>query len=171
MRLLLALPALALLTGCITPGAAPDSALDAAALPAATMPVEQPFEFSGSFGPGLVACSPFGCNGVSQGTKYKELDVDGVLTAADFTLTWSATNPAMQRLRLGLSWGEGDAMEFEYIDGVSPLKLELEDLEIDGSDDPYIWVWVPSPLPIGLVYAHTPQSFSIEGTLAVAPKA
>jgi hypothetical protein len=77
----------------------------------------------------------------------------------------------MSTLRLGVTWGPEDDPQYEYVEGASPVVLDLADLQVAAADKPYVWVWVVTPAPNGLVTAHTPQDFHVEGTLALAPKA
>lgn len=173
MRSLFTLAILALLAGCVAPGAAPadDSVAPATAAPTAAAATEQPFAFDGDFGPGLVACGPGTCTGLSPGKRWTDLDLDGTLTGANLTLTWTATTPAMQKLRLGISWGDEKDRQYEIAEGPSPVVLSLADLSIAPEDAPFVWVWAVTPVPMGVATATTPQTFHVEGTLTVAPKA
>lgn len=172
MRSLVAFPLLALLAGCVAPGAAPDDAVQAAAAPpGAVASTEEPFAFDGNFGPGAWACPVVTCAGQSMGERWRDLGLDGTLTGANLTLTWKAAHPGMEKLRLGVAWGPDDDREHESAEGASPVVLDLAGLAIAPGDEPYVWVWVVSPVPMGAATAHTPQDFRVEGTLAVAPKA
>lgn len=154
------------LAGCVT--GAPEE-VDAAsaqnALAAATPNAASvPFAFDGSFAPGGTVCPVVTCEGVGPGNeRIAELELKGTLTAVDLVLTWDAATPAMEELRLGVSWGPSDDREYEFVDGASPLALAVSDLAVTADDEPLVWVWVPEKVPF--LYVHTPQDFHVEGTI------
>lgn len=169
MRTPVALVLLAALAGCVTPQDAP-VATQAAIPDAPLLATEEPFAFDGSFGPGAVACPVLTCQGVSLGARSTPLDFTGVLVGANFTLTWTAAAPHMQELRLGFRWGPNDDPQYEVAEGPSPVVLALEDLNLTAADEPVLWAWPVTPVPMGLATVHTAQDFRVEGALALAPK-
>lgn len=159
--------------GCVTPPEDVETA--AAAQTPGLIPVAQTeFTFDGGFGPGAYACPIVTCiEEFPMDNSGTEADIVGVVTGANLTLTWDATSPTMQAMYLGISWGTEDDEEWEaeYVEGTSPLVLELAGLDIPEDVELWVWAWPVSPVPMGIVGATTPQSFHIEGTFATVEPA
>lgn len=162
--LALAIPLTLIIAGCVN---APDDVEAAATSDDITTnaPTDTPYAFEGSFGPMLWTCPMVTCTGVEPtGQRWSDLEIKGTLTSLTLTMTWDASGPHMENLRLGIAWGE-NGEEYESIDGTSPLVLELADLNITAADKPYVWTWVADSAPLGVAYASTPTDFTIEGEL------
>lgn len=167
LALLLAIPAALVAAGCVTPPDDIEAAAtnDASAATIATAPA--PYSFDGSFGPEVWACPVITCEGFDPASdRWAALDIAGNLTAINLTMTWDATSPLMETLRFGISWGE-NGEDYEYVEGTSPLLLELTGIDITSDHKPYIWTWVVPPTPVELVYLSTPTDFHIEGELTL----
>jgi hypothetical protein len=161
LAMLLAAPLLA--AGCVS---APSESEAAVATSATTDPAstDTPFTFDGSYGPIVFACPMITCTGVDPSSaRWADLDFEGNLTALSLTMSWDAATPLMSTLRFGISWDEGENLE--YVEGTSPLLLELDGLNITTADKPYIWTWMVTPSPLGIVHVATPQDYKVEGTL------
>lgn len=162
LTILLAVPLVA--AGCVSaPEELESAAADATDALAATDGVASPFTFDGSIGPVVVACPMVTCTGAAEGDRSTSLPFDGDnLTAVSLTMTWDAAAPHMETLRMGIAWGENG---LEYVEGTSPLVLEVDGLEIAKEDEPYFWTWIVTPAPMGVAHVATPQDFHVEGTL------
>lgn len=139
--------------------------------------------FEGQLGVEATACSLVACAGTFTcvgpplcGTPVRDPRVDrsfevehtGPVEEANLTLTWDAVSPVTEQLRFGIAWDCEDDCSYEYVEGTSPLSLELSRLDIEG--DLYAWVWTPDQSteddPI-VVHTTHDQPFEIEGAVAV----
>ena len=154
-------PAL-LAAGCVGAPSDLEAASTQASTAIAPVATQVPFSWDGSITPAVAACPVVTCAGVQLTGFYKPLAPKGNVTGLSLTMTWDAAVPTMEELRLGVSWGEDS---YESVEGASPLVLELHDVDIARSKDPYVWVWIPGQDPMGLVAVGTPQDFHVEGTV------
>ena len=161
------------LTGCVDDAA---SGIESAAaeLTTATDPAMNattPISFEGTVPGQVVACPLVTCVGyvLVPGTTSEELDAP--IDAVSLTMTWTSDNPLMETMRLGIGWGSGESeadMNWETVDGTSPLTLEAKGLAITKDDDPFVYAWVPCTLPMCLAIVALPQDFLIEGTITAS---
>lgn len=127
--------------------------------------METPVAYSGTLGPTVFACGPMGCVGESTRPQPRvDLEANGTVRAISLTLTWQATSPATQQLRLGVSWNETGSHDFHSFDGASPLKVDLHDLAIRHDELPYAWVFIPETGGAP-AYLATEQEITIAGNL------
>lgn len=169
---LLALPSLA---GCLASVEEPSPA-DAAALPAQAAPLPIAVALSGSFSARAVACPMVGCMGTpGQDERLFEIpDVEGDLAAVALALAWDAGTPAMETLVLGVFTcpppckTNEEIVALEYVEGASPLALDLSGFPVEEGTAVYVYVAAPSRTPFVYTRATTPQEFVIEGTLTPA---
>ena len=160
------------LAGCLD-GAADElegAAADLAAAPQVAL-VEQPFSFEGRLGVSVVACPVLTCFGAALVPHELYADLDGAIEAVALTMTWDAATPHTRAMRLGLAWGPEDDRHWEYVDGTSPLVLDIAGLGIQPDDEPYVFGWVPCAVPLCLVVATTQQSFHVGGTVTIRASA
>lgn len=204
----LTLSALVLLAGCISGDepvesadiqAAPPSAdaktpvstsANATAQSAAT-PEGAAFPFSFEGKTGTWACVPDGptsCRGLPAGTDssntFVELEYEGVPTAVDATLTWSATTPATAQMYAAvfavrscgeMCWESDGEMFSTYASGSSPLALSVADVTLGENETLILHVGTvdPTPQPPVMLFYSLEQAFSIEGAVRalVPPRA
>lgn len=152
------------------------SSASASASYSAAYTTRVPFSAEGNTNNGVFACAIVTCEGsdlpgTGEGTSWFEPDINGTLTAAELTLTWSATTPLTAELLLGIAYenDEGDA-DWIYAFGTSPLTLTETDLDIPANKVYAIYV---NPYrcqggdPVVACYGLE-QAFTIEGTLIAA---
>lgn len=164
IALLMTLPLVA--AGCV---GAPDDVNTAATTPDAALAASatsSPFAFDGNIAPAVTVCPLVTCaQPAPTGDRVAPLDHAGNITAVLLTMTWDATAPSTSALRLGISWGEQGDMDYEMVEGASPLVLDLKGLDIAKGVDAYVWVWMPTPVPMGIATVSTPQDFHVEGNV------
>lgn len=137
--------------------------------------------FEGQLGAEVVACGPAGCAGtftcvaavcqqpVSDPRTERSFPVDheAPVQEVNATLTWDPVSPVTEELRFGLAWSCEDGCTFEYVEGASPLTIEMADLGI--TSDLSIFVWTPDQGPDNdptTLHATHDQPFTIEGQVA-----
>lgn len=170
MRVLLPIVALVLaFAGCVEQPAAETSNAAGSTLGDLVANTTTPVAFDGEFGPGLFVCGPVIQCTLGMGTGYRlgsDLEHDANVTAVNLTMSWSAASPLMETLRLGITIGEGEAAEYKFVDGPSPLVLDATGLEVGPDDKLRMWAWLPSLLPVAEAYVTTPQAFKVEGDIS-----
>lgn len=165
------------LAGCIT---APESA-DGATVE--TDPVLEAVEphavmLDGSLGVSAVVCPLVVCLGYSPVPSdriFPMEDVSGELSRVELTATWDASSPTVEDLRLGVftcvpdaCGSDADLTQVEYVDGPSPLVLELEGFSVPEGETLHVFVWSPSITPGLFTVLTTPMDFHVEGTILPA---
>lgn len=111
----------------------------------------------------LVAC--ISANPLPSERFFQQDAKDG-LVRYDLTLTWEASSPASETLRLGLAKGEGESRKLDYVEGTSPLVLSGDSFSVDGGKFD-IWVWLGSATPGAETYATVGQPFTVSGTITI----
>lgn len=174
LALLLALPLG--LAGCLTSAAEPEVEPQVTPLPATA--AEIPVLIEGSLGVVVLTCPVVTCVGrtvVGTTERIFEQDVQGDLERINLTLTWDASSAVTRNLRLGVFTcggeckGDSELSAIEYVDGPSPLVLDLAGFSVGEGETLSVFVWVPSMTP-SPTYAvvTTPQAFHVEGSFVPA---
>lgn len=134
-----------------------------------TQLVKIPFSQDGTLGANAFVCSSPACPGTGIGNdRWFPTDPDGTVRGLNLTMTWNATTPAMEQMRLGVSYGgcDGDGLdcqEASFVDGASPLELSVD--EVDANGTLAVWFWTPSRTPPSTAgtYVSHPQDVHIQG--------
>lgn len=165
------------LAGCLSGDDATPAAL-AQPDPSVAAPEPVPVELEGRFALASVHCPLLTCLVVNYAGRNDRLfpfeDVSGLLSEVQLEATWTATAPNMRELRLGvLACGgecasDEDVSESFFVDGPSPLKLDVEDFEVPEGETLYVFMWTPFTTPVLYNSATAPQEFRIAGVLVPA---
>ena len=172
LALTLAIPLTLILAGCVDTPEDVQTASASDPLATATAATTTPFTAEGNTYNGAFACAVVTCYGATlptaaSGTAWFEVDLQDTLTAAELTLTWTATNPANENLVLGIYYENDGEPDWIYASGTSPLTLSETKLNIPAKNIQAIYVngyKCQGGGPAALC-AGAEQPFTIEGTL------
>lgn len=122
--------------------------------------------WDGTISTGVAACGP------AVGCQAAQLPQDQLRSLGAFdgphhlhaVLTWDATTPLADELRLGASYDTPAGRQHAFVQGQSPLALELP-LDIRG--ELLVWANFPQTLPPAPAWASHEQSFHAEGSVTI----
>lgn len=160
--------------GCVTP---PADELEAAAadLEAASVaPVVTEVAHDGQIGP-VVCVNVCALSALGQ-SRIFETAAEGVVDVA-LAFEWDAASPRTSTLYGGIftcdpeaCFSDSDLSHIEWVEGESPLTIDLKDFEVPEGETLFIFANAPA-LVGGPVYVQvsTPQPFTVTGTLSAYP--